>query len=637
MRRVAAWATRHAWGLVASLIALLLFVIVYANAPAARTPESDGHYTWLYARSLAYDGDIDFTNDYKICGDPHSKGVDRGRGKPDNPFYVGPSVIWVPALWIARHLIRFAPGESDAVTHGCIGPITGAVLSTGPVVGALTIFCLYLIGLNWANAPMAALCAVLLGMGTSVVAYFCAYPSFSHAYDTFWTALLVLLSLRAAKREPSAIQPRFVLPGRSWARWALVGVVLGICILQRPVSVAVGAIPAALALDRYVLRVDVESHQRQWTPLVASLALIAAGGVLFGVIPQAIIYKSLYGKLWAGAPHGRYYMQYAHAHPLLVLFAPHGGLFFQTPMAWLPVLGIPAAIRDRGCRAYAIAALIVCAFLVYVSGAAIDWDSSGTFGARRMSSLIGIEAPFAAIALVRASAFLRRRRYRARFALGFAIAMPFVFTTLGGAYGLRTGRLPYLGMTQEQAYGGSVGSGFALLDERFGDVSLLPAEIFWRLRYGVPMRSFRDGTEAHYIRNYRTMAFLWVDVPILEPRFRLLTPGFALYEEGLQMVRPKAQIVFTAQWPYATHMRLRVRAEAPVTLRVGSSKLFSNVWYDDVVVANREPQTKRLQVPPGAFDSGINELVFSCPQAESTKVVVSLLGFDDDNKYPPPI
>jgi hypothetical protein len=642
MRRGFRWFREHAWGLLATLIALLLFVLTYAATPAAGNPESDGHYMWLYARSLAYDGDINFSNDYKICGDPGNKGVDRGGGKPDNPFYVGPSVIWVPALWIVRPFARFPSGEKEALTQACRGPITRAVLYTGPLLGSLTVLCLYFIGRRWASARTAALGAVLLGMGTSVVAYACVYPSFSHVYDTFWTALLVLVSLRAATSELPAIQSRIDFSEREtvvkdirYARWAMVGLVFGVCILQRPVGIALGAIPVALAIDRYAFPVRHKSRSPRWRALAISLALIAAGGLAFGVIPQGEIYKSLYAKFWAGAPAGRYFMQFGHAHPLLVLFAPHGGLFYQTPIVWLPVLGLPVALRHRATRAYAIGALLSSALLVYISGAAVDWDSSGTFGCRRLCSLIGVLAPLAAMALTRIALFLRKPN-RAQLALGCAVAAPVIFMTIGGAHGLYTGRLAYLGMTQEQAYGGSVAEGFALLDRYVGDLSILPAEMFWALRYRVPMRTFRDGTEAHYIRNYRNMDFLWTDVPILEPRFRLLTPGFSPFEEGLMMVRSKARVVFTAQWPHATHMRLRVRAEVPTTLRVGSSKLLSTTWYEDVAVASAEPQTKRLPVPPGAFDSGVNELEFSCPDS-SARIVVSLLGFDDDTKYLPPI
>src|SRR5262249_54862156 len=75
------------WGIAMAAFVAAAYVLIYANDPAAHTPGADGHYTWLYARSLVYDGDLHFANDYAICGDPFALNIDRGGGRPDNPFY----------------------------------------------------------------------------------------------------------------------------------------------------------------------------------------------------------------------------------------------------------------------------------------------------------------------------------------------------------------------------------------------------------------------------------------------------------------------------------------------------------------------------------------------------------------------
>ena len=44
------------FGVIAFVAALVVLSILYFSSEKNRIPESDGHYTWLYARSLAYDG-----------------------------------------------------------------------------------------------------------------------------------------------------------------------------------------------------------------------------------------------------------------------------------------------------------------------------------------------------------------------------------------------------------------------------------------------------------------------------------------------------------------------------------------------------------------------------------------------------
>ncbi len=75
---------------------LVAYVALYFIDATAFHPSGDGYYSWVFARSLAFDGDIELTIDYAQCGDPFDVGRDRGPGHPDNPFYVGPALFWVP-------------------------------------------------------------------------------------------------------------------------------------------------------------------------------------------------------------------------------------------------------------------------------------------------------------------------------------------------------------------------------------------------------------------------------------------------------------------------------------------------------------------------------------------------------------
>src|SRR5580700_4147555 len=81
------------WDLAAALLYLVVSLFLYATNPEAQRPSSDGHYGWIYARSLAYDGDLDFANDYELCGDPWTMGWTTPTHHRANVFYIGPAVF----------------------------------------------------------------------------------------------------------------------------------------------------------------------------------------------------------------------------------------------------------------------------------------------------------------------------------------------------------------------------------------------------------------------------------------------------------------------------------------------------------------------------------------------------------------
>lgn len=604
------------WGVLVTIASWLVFFFIYTTTDTAHTPGSDGHYTWLYARSLVYDHDIEFKNDYALCGDPYEKNVDRGAGHPDNPFYIGPAVVWAPLLWTLRLVEPLPPEAPEVERVACRGRLTAHTLSVGPWLAAGAVFLMYRLGRRFARDGEAALAAGLLGLGSSLPAYAGIWPAYSHVYDTFFAALTMILSVRAGERPRSA------------PRWALVGAALGLGLLQRPVSVVYGAVPAALA---------VATLWKQWRPLAAALGLLGVGSLLYGALPQMLVYQFLYGRPWVGAPHGRFYMQYAHAHPWLVLFAPHGGFFYVAPTAWLAVAGGVWAVRSRATRPLALGILVASALAVWLSAAPLDWHSSGTFGARRLTSLLPVLAPLEAVAVARIARWVAARRSRALVALGFAVLLPVAFTIGGAAYGLGQARVSTeRGLSQSEIYGEGEKVGWDVVNDHVGDLAILPAELVYELRFGVPMNTFRDATEPFYERNYRTMAFSMTEIDLGDGRVRRTLRGLEGRKEGARMTGPRSSMLFSVQWPFATQLTIKAQAAHATRVRVGRGRLFGVTWYGDFPVSERQSSAS-VAIPAGGFDSGLLELVFQCADAPRAGVVLSSVKIEDQNPYPPPL
>ena len=601
------------WGIVASLASFMIFLTLYASSPPSQSAGSDGFYTWLFTRSIVFDHDIDFKNDYALCGDPYGKNIDRGTGHPDNPFYIGPTVTWAPLLWSLRHALPLPTNAPEAVKEACTGPLVGGTLWLGTLLGALTVWLMYRIGRRYTGDGTAALGAALLGLCTSMPAYAAILPSYSHVYDTFWASLVVLTALRAGERPQSI------------ARWLLAGVCVGIGLLQRPVSVFFGVVPLAVMIGEL---------WRQWGAMARALATFGVASVICGLLPQLLVYEYLYGHLFVGAPHGRFYMQYGHAHPWLVLFAPHGGLFYTAPVVWLALPGVVLGLRSRATRWLTVALVVGSAMTTWLSSAALDWHGSGTFGARRLTSLLPLLAPPMAMSLHRLNAWLRANPALARASLGVAFITPIAFTICGAALGLWNGRVSTeVGLSQANFYGTGDQVAWGMVDAHVGDLAILPAEAVFAMRYGLHMRAFREATEPLYQRNYRSLAWERQTIDLRNGAHVDLVTGMSSTPAGMRVVSRRASIVFAAQWPFATGLRVSARTREPTTLRIGRRTLFHTYWYGDVAL-RPGANDGAVSIPEGGFDSGIMEIVVECPDP-SADVVLGSITIDDDARYPP--
>lgn len=602
----------HRWGVAAVTGTLVAYLGLYLATPRAHAPGADGHYSWLFARSLAFDGDVHFANDYELCGDPWQDGRQRGTGRPDNPFYMGPSLFWTPVLWVAKHLVTIPAAAPANERFGCRGRFTALTLALGPLLGAATIALSYRAARRFASDGEAATAASILAVGGAIPAYAAIMPSYSHVYAAFAVSLLLWTALRAGER-----------PER-WGRWVAAAAAAGLCSLQRQNYASLAIIPAALAA---------QTLWGRWGALAARWAVLAAGA-LAGTIPAFLLYHYLYGKLFV-MPQGHYYVRWGHGHPLLLLFSPNGGLLFTTPAMWLPILGLAPGLRRQPWLFGAL--LFVAVVETYVSSCPLDWFGGATYGARRLVPLTPIFILLTALLVARVHAwFVAHPRWTIP-ALVVTFLAPLTFASLGAVSALARRRVPLQGASQEDTYGAGVAWAWATIDHSIGDLAVLPAEQLFSWRYGLPRQSFRRATAAIFIRNNKTMA-IRDDTITIDASAAPLLRGFAPSGDEMALVGPPGALVFTAHWPYATRLTVAARAPGPPRrLRVGMGRLRGVTWLGEVPLSATVPEAwPAVRLPPGVFDSGLNELVFDCQPRPCTDVVLQAVQLHDDTVYPPP-
>jgi hypothetical protein len=630
----ARWAAlrEQRFGVLVTGLAFLAFVAIYAAFAGAHHGEGDGHYTWLYARSIVFDWDLHFRNDYQVCGDFWGVGRDRGGlGRPDNGYYIGPSLFWVPLLWLARKLIPIPANAALSVKMGCAEPLSTFVLAIGPVLGALTLWFSYRVARRHTGDGPAAVATALLGIVGTLPHYAASQPHYSHIYSAFAMGLVALVSYRAWEQPVSVV------------RWVAVGLAVAVTVLVRVSDAVVVVMPALAATV---------ALRRRWWWLLLAFACIGAGVVL-GMIPNLLVFKYLYGKYFV-VSQGRYYMNFREAQPWLVLFAPHGGLFYTTPGAWLAVAGAWIGLRRRrapvgegvaadGARRWPALApltagmLLVCAVSVYVYGAVHDWGGSYTFGSRRLTGLTTFLVGLAAIAIAQLAAWLHARPRVTYVTLAVVVSALPAIAWLTATTGVRQGHMKLSqGVAQGDFFAASARSFWEMLDDSVGAVQVLPGSLYTWVRYGVPPTSFRRLTEGSwYARNMATLEWYSRSLPVAN--MAKLGRGLAPDPQGLKLAARRSRLVFSAVWPHATNLVVRMRAAKPTDLRLGRGRLLGTRWYGDKALALKPGENRfDVEVPPGGFARGIGELVFDVADP-SAEVVVIEVTYDDRAKYVPPL
>jgi hypothetical protein len=387
--------------------------LVPLGEPRARAGEgliirSDGlgYYAWL--RSLLFDGDWSFDNEFdehNILGDyvpPRTErtAVDR---RP-NPWSIGPACVWA-VLVVPGHFVLHAVGA---------GPADGYALPYQLLVGAATLLAsfgglgfVYGIARRYAAPGPAALTAAFLTLGTGLVYYNTLEPTMAHGIGTAAVAGLVWYWLRTyGSRRPG--------------RWLLVGVLLGLVMLVRWQLATLVVLPVGEVFLHALAGLKAAGHdsyqpeaRARGFPSLAlragegqlglrylALLLLTALGTAAGFAPQMFAWHCVYGD-WLVAP-----MAVAHnwLHPAWwhVLATPDRGLFYWTPLCLLAVLGALRGLREDGPLV-----LLGLAFALQVYALASVWGTGVylgvAFGFRQLTEAVVLLTPGLALLLGRTS------------------------------------------------------------------------------------------------------------------------------------------------------------------------------------------------------------------------------------------
>lgn len=557
----------------------------------------DGFYSWIFARSLAFDNDLHLANDYAVCGDPWHVGLDEGGGRPANPFYLGPALLWTPVLKLARALVTLPADAPPRYLAGCDGPLAKSTLAIAPLVAGLTLWLGYRLARRWTSERVAtaailvvALCSTLLHFGSLIAVY-------SHVWAAFGVAVGTLTFVRAVES-----------PDR-WQRWLIAGLGAGFAALMR-VQGAILLLAPAMALLWRIIQ-DLRAGRPSWRPWAYGPVVLVGFMAFFWV--QLYANLLLYGHLWV-VPQGHTYLQLGHGHPWQVLFASRSGLLSWHPLMWLGVLGFGVLLWRKDTRLVGWCILIPAVLDLYINASAY-WHSGGSFGARRLTTMA---APFVATVALSLSAvwhWLQQKPGRTAVFAATGWVLPWAVINVGASNANVDGRIPYdREVPAPQLYGDGLRYGLQSIHDVMGNPLVFPAAVTFWARYGMHPKRYDDfsgGGMFHH--NYRPV---FQDGPDLidfsQPASaKLLADGQTRSGEGLLVQAGKpGRFLAEVDWPWITHI---VIAATPVGTQPAQLTIRNRSFFfgHDVATVTLQPRgaEQEIAVPAGAFDSGINEVL----------------------------
>jgi len=363
-------------------IAPFLFAALFAAGVAAQIHlgarlQSDGFYYFAYLRSIAFDGDVEFTNDYKLLGlgDKVHLFNPTPTGYAQSAWTIGPAIVWAP-FFAAAHPIagRLASAGADVSTNGISYPYRQAVCIAGLFYALLGCWFTYRLTTLFFDRRLAAGAVALVICGSFMLWYIVKEPSMTHAPSMAGVAGLVWMWARTHGR-------------RTRLQWALLGLVAGFITLIRWQNALFAILPAYEALTMLVAAARRRERTAVTSTLVAG-AIFTACAVI-GFVPQMIAWKSIYGSFLAVSPVGP---QIRWWDPQLVdiLWSARNGLFSWSPILYLGAIGLVLFAVSRPW--IGVPALAAIAVMTYFNASIQDWWGSAGYGGRRFEGTLPLFA-----------------------------------------------------------------------------------------------------------------------------------------------------------------------------------------------------------------------------------------------------
>jgi hypothetical protein len=427
--------------------------------------QSDGFYYFSYLRSLAFDRDLDFTNDYTLLGlgdKPHLFRPPTPTGYAHSAASIGPAILWAP-FFAAGHVIALRLGSTrpDIDAHGISFPYRQAVCVGGLFYGLIGCWFCFRLTARFFGGRLAGLATTLAVLGSFILWYLIKEPSMTHAPSM--AAVAGFIWAWVATRD-----------GRTTRQWAWLGVLAGLMTLIRWQNALFALLPACDAIALLVAGARAADRARVTRVLIDGAAFTLCATLAFA--PQMIAWRAIYGSWLAVSPIGP---QIRWLDPQLadILWSSRNGLLSWSPVLYVGAIGL--ILFAMSVPAVGLPALLIVAVMTYFNASIQDWWGSDGFGGRRFDGTIPLFC-LGIAAFARAAVELTRRHPLRVVAAGGALLVLWNLTLMSAAQSglFRIGTAVSFGET-----GSAQARAFHAW---FGNPFTYPASLAFALRNGLP-------------------------------------------------------------------------------------------------------------------------------------------------------
>jgi hypothetical protein len=425
--------------------------------------QSDGFYYFAYLRSMAFDRDVNFMNDYRLLGlgDKSHLFQPTRTGHAESAWTIGPAIVWSP-FFAAGHVVatRLQAKGLDVATDGTSFPYRQAVCVASLFYGLLGCWFAYRFALLFFPSRLAAAAVFLAVCGSFMAWYLVKEPSMTHASSM--AAVAGFTWLWAATRDR-----------RSLAAWAVLGLVAGFMGMIRWQNVLFALLPGIDALTVLVRSRRGGDTRAVKEATVGSAVFLVC--LVIGFLPQMLAWKSMYGTFIARSPVGPQ-VRWSDPHLIDILWSARNGLFSTTPILYVGAIGLGIFAFTR--PAVGVPVLLSIAVMVYFNACIQDWWGSAGFGGRRFDGTIPLFA-LGLAAFVDASARLIRRH-----ATAAVLAMLTVLAVWNAAL-MGAAQSGAVRIGETLAFDRAWASQARVVHGWFGNPFTYPASLIYALRNGV--------------------------------------------------------------------------------------------------------------------------------------------------------
>jgi hypothetical protein len=420
------------------LILAVCLLLLPLSVP--RVALSDEVQYYAYLRSLYFDGDLDFRNEYSYFADRGSSFGDEAvrnallREDANNPnpatgllrnvAPVGSALLWAPGFILADLFVLLANALGGEIARdGYARPyIIGACFMT-VLYCALGLQLTYRLARRYADDFAATLATLTIFLASPLVFYSYIAMPWSHANGFCLFALFLTLWMRHWGRPDQ----------RGLGMWLLLGLLGGLLVITREQLGLLLIIPALEALGHYAGLLRRGAWPTAGRMLGRHLAFLAA--LLIALTPQLLAYQVLNGRPAPSSTVGGKLI-WSSPNFFNTLIDPGRGAFLWAPALALGLLGLLWLGQEAGGRRRQgdketrrqgdketrrqgdkeagggwdvwLAGVLLAGFLAqtYINGAfGTTWHLRGAFGFRRLIEC----TPIFAIGLAALISWLRPR------------------------------------------------------------------------------------------------------------------------------------------------------------------------------------------------------------------------------------